>query len=67
MPPIAIGTPFALHEGVITAWPSAERCKLLLWMMGRDIVVEVAATDVVALNRETEVLHSPLRSGSSFE
>ena len=43
---IATG-PFAGRDAIVT-WSSAERVRLLVWLLGRDVAVTLATTDVVA-------------------
>ena len=40
--------PFAQMTGAIASWSSAERCSLLVWMLGREVAVEVRGADIVA-------------------
>jgi len=40
--------PFAQMTGTIATWSSAERVRLLVWMLGRETVVEVRGADIVA-------------------
>jgi transcription antitermination factor NusG len=40
--------PFAQMTGTITSWSSPDRCRLLVWMLGRETTVEVRGADVVA-------------------
>ena len=41
--------PFAQMTGTIASWSSAERCRLLVWMLGRETAVEVHSADISAL------------------
>ena len=41
--------PFAQMTGTIAAWSSAERCRLLVWMLGREVAVEVRGADISAV------------------
>jgi hypothetical protein len=41
--------PFAMHTGTITSWSSDDRCKLIVWMLNRDVAVEVHAGDGIAI------------------
>jgi hypothetical protein len=43
---IAAG-PFAGRDALVT-WSSADRVRLLVWLLGRDVAVTVAVADVVA-------------------
>ena len=40
--------PFAQMTGTIASWSSAERCCLLVWMLGRETAVEVRGADIMA-------------------
>jgi transcriptional antiterminator RfaH len=40
--------PFAQMIGTLASWSSSERCRLLVWMLGRETTVEVHGADVVA-------------------
>jgi transcription antitermination factor NusG len=43
--------PFAAHHGTLAAWSSADRCRLLVRLMGRETVVEVRGADIVAVEQ----------------
>jgi transcription antitermination factor NusG len=40
--------PFAGFEGTIASWSSGDRCQLVLWLLNRDVPVEVSAADITA-------------------
>jgi transcriptional antiterminator RfaH len=41
--------PFAKFEGVITAWSGADRVKLVIWLLNRDVHAEVLDADIAAV------------------
>ena len=41
--------PFAEMTGTIASWSGADRVRLLVWMLGRETVVEVRPADISAL------------------
>jgi transcriptional antiterminator RfaH len=41
--------PFVNYDGIITSWSSADRCRLIIWMLNRHINIEVSAVDVFAI------------------
>jgi transcription antitermination factor NusG len=41
--------PFAQMTGTIASWSSADRCRLLVWMLGRETAVEVRGADISTL------------------
>jgi transcription antitermination factor NusG len=41
--------PFRGFEAEIASWSSADRCRLLVWMVNRNVAVEVHAVDIVAI------------------
>jgi transcription antitermination factor NusG len=41
--------PFAMYTAAIESWSSDDRCRLIVWLLGRDVTVEVHAADVIAI------------------
>ena len=41
--------PFAQMTGTIASWSGADRVRLLVWMLGRETVVEVRGADISAV------------------
>jgi hypothetical protein len=41
--------PFAGRVGLITEWSGADRVKLIVWLLNRDIAVTVSAADIAVV------------------
>ena len=41
--------PFSQFTGTLASWSSSDRCKLLVWMLGRETTVEVHPADISTL------------------
>jgi transcriptional antiterminator RfaH len=53
---LALGTrvtirsgPFAGFEGTIASWSGADRCRLIVWLLNREVQIEVHSGDVTAV------------------